>query len=280
MKKSKKGKFEFSEEEKKWREEREEEARKAHEEAVKRAKEHKELLKKAKIGAEAVKNYEKQHLDVLLLGLQEAFKRAADKLEEDWMDNYYLGIQMLLREHKPTEKQKKLVDLERIKNTRRKIFRALIPAKIKEAFSDFDRHYNDWINLDSVVKFGGIDQLKEKAEKLGVKLNSEQKKQLQELKRKVVKRANELKLQYQELERIREKQKKKEVDEYNKKMLGLDDEQYNRWEELMYQINMNEWPKSLMDYVNQVGAKIGLCGEVIVESVAEWIKKEDKNKKK
>ena len=60
--------------------------------------------------------------------------------------------------------------------------------------------------------------------------------------------------------------------ERTKKDYGLNDKQYDEHCKLM-DMPMNRWPKGLYEYVYKYGKKVGLCGEVIVVAVAEWIKR-------
>lgn len=57
----------------------------------------------------------------------------------------------------------------------------------------------------------------------------------------------------------------------NMEYLNLTDEQYDRHQELM-QAKMSEWPDPLWQYVKEVGSHVGICGEVISSSVADWVR--------
>lgn len=65
--------------------------------------------------------------------------------------------------------------------------------------------------------------------------------------------------------------KRAEIREANKAYLMLDDEQYDRHQELMGQ-KMTEWPDDLWHYVYLVQRKHGLCGEVLSAAVADWLR--------
>jgi hypothetical protein len=61
--------------------------------------------------------------------------------------------------------------------------------------------------------------------------------------------------------------------EYQMQALGLRNYELYMYNDLM-ESPMNEWPESLSEYVNKQAKKYGLCGEVISQAVAQWIKKE------
>lgn len=43
---------------------------------------------------------------------------------------------------------------------------------------------------------------------------------------------------------------------------------------LLMSIPMGKWPKELQEFVKEECQRMGVCGEVIACSVAEWMKKE------
>lgn len=62
--------------------------------------------------------------------------------------------------------------------------------------------------------------------------------------------------------------------QHNMKHLGLTRRQVEIHDVFMASI-INTWPKSLTDFLTQIGQKYGMCGDVIAECVAAWIKGEE-----
>ena len=60
--------------------------------------------------------------------------------------------------------------------------------------------------------------------------------------------------------------------ESTKRNYGLNDKQYDEHCKLM-DMKMCDWPKGLWKFVNNAAKEMGFCGEVIVSTVADWVKR-------
>jgi hypothetical protein len=60
----------------------------------------------------------------------------------------------------------------------------------------------------------------------------------------------------------------------NMKYLALDEKQYARHELLM--ANTASWPENLSVYIKCIGAKVGLCGDLIACALADYIRGDDR----
>ena len=61
---------------------------------------------------------------------------------------------------------------------------------------------------------------------------------------------------------------------HNMKHLGLTRRQLEIHDVFMGS-KINTWPQSLLDFLTRIGHKYGMCGDVMAECVAAWIKGEE-----
>lgn len=62
-----------------------------------------------------------------------------------------------------------------------------------------------------------------------------------------------------------------EIREHNKKYLGLTENQYII-HEFISKLSMNEFPSSLLKYIQQQSKIYGFCGDACFVWIADWIK--------
>jgi hypothetical protein len=60
----------------------------------------------------------------------------------------------------------------------------------------------------------------------------------------------------------------------NMEYLNLDQEQYKRFNELMFS-NMSLWDNSLKSFVQERCRQVGFCGDVLACAVADWVRQEE-----
>ena len=68
---------------------------------------------------------------------------------------------------------------------------------------------------------------------------------------------------------------KEELDQYNAETLRLKMEEMPLYNELMA-ARMKDWPPELIGYVNGALSGKAICGDVMAETVANWIKSKRK----
>lgn len=71
---------------------------------------------------------------------------------------------------------------------------------------------------------------------------------------------------------------KEEIRAYNMEYLNLNAEQYDE-HQLLWNMKMTEWPPDLWRYVQAVGQRYGICGEVISSSIADYLRATDEHTK-